>query len=75
MDPAPLPEACSYSTFTSLQDGRALLFGGNNGSQSFNDGSSGMYGSSFNFVPEMCIVKSKHKYFIIHIYNSQQYTQ
>jgi hypothetical protein len=36
MDPAPLPEACSYSTFTSLQDGRALLFGGNNGSQSFN---------------------------------------
>ena len=36
-----------------------VQWAGNNSSMSFNDGSSGMYGSSFNFVPEMCIVKSK----------------
>ena len=36
-----------------------VQWAGNNSSQSFNDGSSGMYGSSFNFVPEICIVKSK----------------
>ena len=36
-----------------------VQWAGNNSSMSFNDGSSGMYGSSFNFVAEMCIVKSK----------------
>jgi|TARA_R100001460_G_scaffold20563_1_gene42522 hypothetical protein len=36
-----------------------IQWAGNNSSQSFNDGSSGLYGSNFSFVPEMCIVKSK----------------
>ena len=36
MDPANIPKPRSYSTFTSLKDGRALLFGGNNDDQSFN---------------------------------------